>query len=177
MVSRYRLTPLLLALLASPAFAAASNAALPAGATSIQEGYEDWRVACAQQGQATQCSMSQQQLQQNGQMVLAIELTKSDAGASGNLVLPFGLDLSQGAVLQIDDGAPLPLQAFKTCLPVGCIVPVSFDAATLDGLGKGKVLKISVAASDTEHKTTFGVSLKGFISAFNRITALSSEPN
>ncbi|WP_083222795.1 invasion associated locus B family protein [Ensifer sp. LC163] len=49
---------------------------------SIVETYRDWRVACVQQGTDKQCAMSQVQTQQNGQRVLAIELS----APSGNTV-------------------------------------------------------------------------------------------
>ncbi|MBN9047563.1 MAG: invasion associated locus B family protein [Rhizobiales bacterium] len=47
---------------------------LPGGASSLQETYQDWQVACRIANGTRLCAISQQQTQQNGQRVLAIEL-------------------------------------------------------------------------------------------------------
>ena len=86
--------------------------------------------------------------------------------------MPFGLALSSGATLQIDDkpaGQPLP---FRTCLPVGCVVPVSFEAPTLALLRVGGAIKIK-AVTDGGQDAPFSISLKGFASAFDRVAALA----
>jgi invasion protein IalB len=157
------------------ALAQADQAAstLPGGASALSETYRDWQVACSQQEAAKHCSLSQSQIQQNGQRVLAIELAApSENAVSGIIVLPFGLALASGATLQIDDkaaGQPLP---FRTCLPVGCIVPVTFDADTIAILRAGAALKI-MATSDGGQQTPFAVSLAGFAAALDRVAALA----
>lgn len=45
------------------------------GPSSLSETYQDWRVACSGEGQIRRCAFSQALRQQNGQRVLAIELT------------------------------------------------------------------------------------------------------
>ncbi len=58
------------------------------------------------------------------------------------MILPFGLLLEKGASVQVDDdAASAQTLKFRTCLPLGCVVPVSFDAAILAKLKKGTVLK------------------------------------
>jgi invasion protein IalB len=58
---------------------------LPGGASSLQETYQDWSLACRSTPKVV-CTVSQQQTQQNGQRVLAIELRKGNADAvSGTL--------------------------------------------------------------------------------------------
>jgi len=47
---------------------------LPGGASSLQETFGDWRVACWVTDASRNCALSQQQARQNGQRVLAIEL-------------------------------------------------------------------------------------------------------
>ena len=164
---------MLASLLAAPSVVLAAAQGLPEGVTSIQEVYQDWRVNCVQGQPAVQCTMSQEQTQ-NGQRVLAMELTAAgDAGVTGTLVLPFGLELSAGAILQVDDGGAEPPRAFKTCLPAGCTVQVAFNKAQLDVLSKAKVLKVSVTAADNNQQASFGISLKGFGAALARTAALS----
>lgn len=145
---------------------------LPGGASSLSETYQDWQVACSQQDALKRCSLSQSQAQQNGQRVLAIELAAPDENSvNGIIVLPFGLALASGVVLQIDDnaaGQPLP---FRTCLPVGCVVPVAFDADTISSLRAGVALKITTI-SDGGQQTPFAISLAGFAAGLDRVAAL-----
>jgi len=163
----------LAALLGASALAAQATA-LPGGANSVQETFESWTVSCVQTGDAKRCALSQQQTdQQSRQRVLAIEL---NAGApdkvEGALVLPFGLALDRGVTLQVDDGQAGPPLRFRTCLPVGCVVPLSFDAKLLAALRKGAALKVN-AVADGGKDTPFTISLKGFPAALDRTAALA----
>jgi invasion protein IalB len=66
----------------------------------------------------------------------------------GTQLLPFGLALEQGIALQIDGGpATAPLR-FRTCLVVGCIVPLTFDVKILAALRKATTLKLRGIADD-----------------------------
>ena len=172
-----RLRPLLVAaLLAGPcaAIAQTAPAPLPNGASSVQETYEDWSVACVQAEAGKLCALSQQQAQQDGQRVLAIEIIpRPDGTATGTLVLPFGLSLEAGAVLQIDEQEPRPALRFSTCLPAGCIVPVSLDETLLAALGEGGALKLYVTPIDAAQPLPLSISLKGFAAALERTSALA----
>lgn len=158
--------------------AASQSAALPGGASSLQENYQDWVVVCTQQpgadGQASvkRCAMTQQQVnQKGGQRVLALELKPAGAGFEGALFLPFGLALDKGVALQIDDGQVTQPYRFRTCLPAGCLVSLTFDAAYMTALQKGTTLKLK-AVSDSGADTPFSISLKGFGAAAARLAAL-----
>ena len=165
--------------LADLAFAAAQTPAspqtspLPGGATSLQETYQDWQVACVAQANAKRCGLSQQQTGQNRQRVLAIELALGDGNSlTGTLILPFGLLLDIGVAAQIDDkpvGKPL---RFRTCLPVGCILPLHFEGATAAALRAGTILKFIATPNERSESITFAVSLKGFAAALNRTAVL-----
>jgi invasion protein IalB len=115
----------------------------------------------------------QQQAQQNGQRVLSIDLTASMNGeaATGVLLLPFGLALDTGVTLRIDDQAPGKPLRFSTCIPAGCVIPLSFDAAYMAALRKGKSLNIAAAASQSNQPVQLAVSLKGMSAAFDRVVA------
>lgn len=41
--------------------------------------------------------------------------------------MPFDLKLDQGTTVAIDEHTPLPALRFSTCLPAGCLVPLTFD--------------------------------------------------
>lgn len=149
------------------------GASLPGGASSLNETYRDWRVACAQQGTAKQCAMSQAQAQQNGQRVLAIELAAPVGNLiSGTLVLPFGLALDSGVTFQIDEKPAMAPVRFRTCVPAGCLVTLSFDAPTIVALRAGTALKIK-ATADGGAVAPFSISLQGFGTALDRLAALS----
>lgn len=152
---------------------AQEQATLPGGASSLQETYQDWLVACVQK-QTKHCALSQQQSQKDGQRVLAVELTANADGktATGALVLPFGLALDTGVTLQIDDKpAQKPLR-FSTCLAGGCVVPLSFDAQFLTALRAGETLKATAMTANSNQAVPLSMSLKGFSTAFDRVTEL-----
>ncbi|MDW6023141.1 invasion associated locus B family protein [Mesorhizobium sp. BAC0120] len=147
---------------------------MPGGASSLQETYQDWRLACQTATPQHICSLSQQQTQQSGQRILAIELRKDgNNGLSGNLILPFGLLLDAGVILQIDDGQKRAPLRFSTCLPAGCVVPLSFDAEYIAALQSGTVLHVRVQSADAK-ELGLSISLKGFSAGLDRLQALGS---
>ncbi len=151
----------------------AGASSLPGGASSLNETYKDWRVACAQEGAAKRCVLSQVQAQQNGQRVLAIELNAPSGNmVSGTLLLPFGLALDAGVTFQIDEKPTMQPARFRTCVPGGCLVPVAFDALTQVALRAGTALKIR-ATADGGAAAPFSVSLQGFGTALDRVGVLS----
>jgi invasion protein IalB len=162
----------ILALVAGAA-ASAQPAGLPGGASSLNETYKDWRVACAQDGNAKRCVLSQVQIQQNGQRVLAIELNPlAGSAVAGVLVLPFGLALDAGIAFQIDEKLAVQPMRFRTCLPSGCLVAVSFDAPMVVALRSGTALKVK-ATADGGAAAPFSISLQGFATALDRVAMLA----
>jgi invasion protein IalB len=151
----------------------AQTSSLPGGASSLNETYKDWTVACAQTGATKRCVLSQVQTQQNRQRVLAVELN-APAGntVSGTLVLPFGLALDSGVAFQIDDKPAMAPVRFRTCIPTGCLVNVTFDAAMIVALRSGTALKVK-AVADGGAAAPFSISLQGFGTALDRVAALS----
>lgn len=164
-----------IALTAGSASVAAAATGLPGGASSLTETYGNWTVSCLVQKQAEAqkvlCSMSQQQVDDKGQRALVVELSPDKSGTNGAFVLPFGLNLGAGTILQIDETPANKPASFTTCLPAGCIVPVSFDAAKAEALGKGKNLFVLAQAMDGNNiKLT--VPLEGFAAALKRTREL-----
>ncbi len=117
--------------------------ALPGGATSLRKSHGDWTVNCElQDADGTKrkiCALAQEQLVKNSrQRALAVELKPHAGGAKGTLVLPFGLALEKGASFVLDDGEPGSVQRFRTCMPVGCIIHIAFDAGTSRRFGRAR---------------------------------------
>jgi invasion protein IalB len=148
---------------------------LAGGASAISETHGSWTVNCQIVNNTRVCSSSFQQFDGKNQRVFAIEVSPRESGASGNAALPFGLALNKGVILVIDDKPVGETRQFSTCLLLGCLIPLSFDAASLDALNRGNTLKLKAVASDTGKEIEFSVPLKGFSSALKRSGALLAE--
>lgn len=150
-------------------------ATLPGGASSLTETFGDWQVGCVVQGPAKRCAIMQEQAnQQTRQRVFAIEIANAGDKLEGVLLMPFGLALERGATLQIDDQPITTAVKFRTCLPGGCLVPLTFDAKSIAGLRVGTMLKIR-ATADGGAEQLYSVSLKGFSQALDRINLLAKS--
>ncbi|MGV2978938.1 invasion associated locus B family protein [Camelimonas sp. ID_303_24] len=164
------------AIFAATSAFAQTGSPLPGGASSLRETHGDWVVNCITPKDRKLCTVSQQLAQQSqgggAQRVLSIELTPSAKGAEGALLLPFGLLVAKGAAVQVDDGKALAATPIRTCVPGGCIAPLTLDASTVASMRKGKQLKLNLFASDTEKPFALNVSLKGFGDALDRASAL-----
>jgi invasion protein IalB len=151
---------------------------IPGGATSLNEIHGDWTLSCTAPDGVAHCTISQLQLQgENRQRLLAMELTRArgDNGATGALVLPFGLRLSDGITLGLDHAAPFQRLHFTTCLPAGCLVPLAFDANLISAIGSSTALAIKATANDSGEEVALSVSMSGFTSALTRLTELTGS--
>jgi len=130
-------------------------------------------VTCVQQNGQKVCTLAQQQADKDAVSWCwgsSLKTTAADK-AEGTMVLPFGLAVDKPIVLQIDEGASQTTH-FRTCVPVGCLVALAFDPATVSSLKKGTTLNVK-AAGDGGQETVFKISLKGFAGAFDRTEALT----
>lgn len=152
---------------------------LPGGATTLKESYRDWTVSCAARtiggAVTTICALAQEQVEsQSKRRVLAVEMRRKDGEVEATFVLPFGLDLGKGVVLQIDDEPALPLLPFRTCKAIGCLADIKLDSKITARLRGGKSLKVNVSADGGGEKR-FPVSLDGFPEALNRMMSLTGK--
>lgn len=148
-------------------------AALPGGAQALSETFDDWLVGCASPQGKKHCVVSQQQTDSKTQQrLLAIELQPHNGGADGALVLPFGLELDKGVTLKAGDAQIGSTLRFKTCLPQGCVAPVSFDQKTIELLNKAPTMTV-IAYGDAGQSASFQISLKGFGPALSRAAVLA----
>ncbi|MGE0627701.1 MAG: invasion associated locus B family protein [Hyphomicrobiaceae bacterium] len=157
-----------------PKLAQAGAETLPGGASSLQETYGSWTVSCRIADGRKLCSHSQVRgNQQTGQRNFAIELKPPrDGKTDGVLVLPFGLALGAGVKLTLDDKALGQTIPFSTCVPSGCLVPVSFPAAAIAAIKKAKALSATATPAGSSEPAVFTLSLDGFTAAHARITEL-----
>jgi invasion protein IalB len=153
--------------------AAIAQTQLPGGAQTINETYQDWQVTCTQPQGVKRCAVSQQQMDdKTKQRVLAVELQPRGDKAEGVLALPFGLAIDKGVSLKIGEAEAGLALRFKTCLPQGCIVPLSFDAKTMALLRKASAVTVGTVG-DTDQPVAFSISLGGFAPAFDRAATLA----
>jgi invasion protein IalB len=154
--------------------AATPAAQLPNGASSVNETYSDWTVDCRLVDGHKQCLLVQAQgNNQTRQRVFEIELqTPRDGKTEGTILMPFGLKLESGGVLTLDDKDFGPGLRFSTCMPQGCMMPVSFTAASVDAMKKGKTLTVASLNLNSGEVVAFKISLEGFAPAIARIVEL-----
>ena len=175
-----RLSTALLALAlagANPVLAqdAAATAALPGGASALNERHGSWSVSCALVESGKDCSFSQAAGDNaTGASVLAVELG-APAGnrAEGMMITAFGLRLDAGVQLAIDGqtlGGALP---FLTCVSSGCLVPLAFDEVAVSALKVGTKLEVTGIRVDNGQPVAIALSLAGFTAAFDRTAALA----
>jgi invasion protein IalB len=164
---------------ASPRLAAQSTTGtpsqqLPNGASSISETYGDWTVNCRLVDGQKQCLLLHAQgNSQTGQRVFAIELrTPKDGKTEGTILMPFGLKLDSGALLKLDDKDLGQGLRFSTCMPHGCLLPVSFPTVAVDAMKKAKMLTVASLNLSSGEVVTFNVPLEGFAAAIARIAEL-----
>jgi invasion protein IalB len=164
---------------ASPRLAAQSTTAtpsqqLPNGASSISETYGDWTVNCRLVDGQKQCLLLHAQgNSQTGQRVFAIELrTPKDGKTEGTILMPFGLKLDSGGLLKLDDKDLGQGLRFSTCMPQGCLLPVSFPTLAVDAMKKAKMLTVASLNLSSGEVVTFNVPFEGFAAAIARIAEL-----
>lgn len=155
---------------------AALAATLPNGASSINEVFGSWTVECRITDGRKACALSQAQGNtQTNQRVFAIELrAPQDGRTEGAILMPFGLKLDNGAVLQLDDRNLGQGLRFSTCYQQGCLLPVSFPTVATDAMKTGKTLTAAALNLSNGDPVSFNVSLDGFSAALARISQLSN---
>ncbi len=148
---------------------------LPGGASSLVETYDDWGVVCQMQASAPSCVVRQVQTNtQTNQTVLTVEIAKDpDAKFRGALLLPLGLALPQGAQLKLDEAILGNAMPFSTCMPQGCLVPLTLEADTVAKLRAGKTLSVTFASASQTQPISLAISLKGLTGALNRVADLT----
>jgi invasion protein IalB len=149
-------------------------AALPNGASSINETYGDWVVDCRLNDGQKLCLLLQIQANtQTRQRIFEIHLNMpKDGKTEGTVLMPFGLKLDSGALLTLDDKDLGQSLRFSTCTPQGCLLPVSFTTANIDSMKKAKTLGVASLNLSNGEVVAFKVSLEGFAAAIARVAEL-----
>lgn len=157
----------LLLLAAMPAFAQDTTSA----PSQTSEVYGDWTVECALNDGQHFCAMTQTLVESgSSQHVMTIELARGENGQlEGMLVGPFGMDFSVGVTLSVDAEAIGPALPFLTCLPTGCLIPVSLSDTQRQRLAAGTTLTVTGHSADGITAVPISLSLAGFTAASQRV--------
>jgi invasion protein IalB len=147
---------------------------LPNGASSISEIYGNWAVGCQIIDGQKRCLLLQTEIDGNtGKPTFAIELrVPHDGRTDGTILMPFGLRLGAGAVLMLDDRSIEEGLQFSTCVPQGCLLPVSLPASTVDTMKTARMLTVASLNLSSGALVTFKIQLEGFAAAITRISEL-----
>lgn len=145
---------------------------------SLTETYGDWIVHCvtpaSTDGAASGpqiCEMTQELRQKaNNQRVLAVSVQPNENEADITIVGPFGLKLSAGIRLSVEESDVLAI-GFHTCLPAGCVANSHLDSAALATLLESDSAKVSMVDTG-DNILEISISLNGFTAAFARLKEL-----
>ena len=165
----------LIAALTIAAVSAAWSIAAPAAAAAEPQKFGDWFLRCEArgEGQGELCYLHQT-LNYSKDNVSGI-LLDIKIGALGEgkelytiMMLPLGLNLQSGVVMQADGGESTPL-TIQTCTNDGCrsVAPVSNEL--LWGLRQGKRLKVGFVPFGGTQTVVVEASLTGFTAAYKAL--------
>lgn len=148
----------------------------PGGASELSERHGDWTVNCVvrQEGDAARkiCAVTQTQTNAQNQTVLSVELHMDGDMVKGAAVLPFGLAVTQPVNLTLDEVEQPDALAFSTCVPQGCIVPLTFTANQSEALRSAKVATFTAPVIQGQ-PVKLAVPLAGVSKALDRTNELA----
>lgn len=129
--------------------------------------YQDWVGVCADIQGKERCEIQQTLNMDNEQgsaRLLRASLNMMDDQLVLQLLLPLGLDLRAGIVMQIDEGEEFG-SGFLTCVQEGCLVAFPLDETRLAAMRAGRVTKIGFRPFNTNETFVLEMSLMGFTRA------------
>lgn len=140
-----------------------------------QEKIGDWQLVCVAAEKDKRCSLLQALNDaKSGQRLLALELAVKGDHLEGAAVLPFGIALARGLTVRVKEGEPGTTVGFQTCLPAGCLAPISLDAATVKQLDQTRALLLSVGLP-TGETANFTLPVTGIVKAEARLRAVGGS--
>jgi invasion protein IalB len=128
------------------------------------------RCASASRDAPLECAIEQNAvLPRTGQLVIAVNIrVPADTHTPSALIqLPLGLNIPNGAKLQVDDGKVTDLQ-IQTCEARGCYAGTAIAPDLLGAMKSGKQLKVSFQNLNKE-TLTVPLPLADFTAAYEKI--------
>ena len=159
----------------------APGQAAPAETKLTERQFKDWTVRCGRQNEQGPevCEMQQQQTDKEGRTVMAVAVGKVPGSSDLGLLImvPLGVLLPAGVMLQIDSGAEMPLQVNR-CERQGCRIEMLLKPDLLARLKSGSQAKVFFEAFDPQgerRRLGIPISLLGFTAALERSGELRSR--
>ena len=138
----------------------------------LESSASSWNINCSPSGKRTpsECTMQQEIIMKNSQLpVLQLTFAKlnKETPPHALLIVPLGIYLPGGVVIQIDDnpGKTFPVER---CDPDGCHLFMSLTNSTLNQLFLGKLLTVSFFDSDRV-RIKIPVNLNGFSDTYKTL--------
>ncbi|WP_231373441.1 invasion associated locus B family protein [Thioalkalivibrio sp. ALE19] len=134
--------------------------------------HQDWESLCWELDDGGEfCQMQQTlQVENQGQQGPYLQTTVRSEGDRHvmELLLPLGVDLRPGIVMQVDEGEERNA-GFVTCIQQGCVAATELTDEMLAELRGGRELNVGFRPLQSEQVLVFDVSLMGFTAASNRL--------
>ncbi len=105
-----------------------------------------WRVECTGDGKTLECRAVQQIFQLPNRQLIAsvvVRYAPETKGPQMSLLLPLGLNLTEGISLKVDNGPP-DHQPIQTCNNSGCLVTMVPNDKFLAAMRTGTDLKVTI---------------------------------
>jgi invasion protein IalB len=161
---------------AAPQQAAPGQAAPPETKLTERQ-FKDWTVRCGRQNDKGPevCEMQQQQTDKEGRTVMAVAVGKVPGSSDLGLLImvPLGVLLPAGVMLQIDSGAEMPLQVNR-CERQGCRIELLLKSDLLTRLKSGSQAKVLFEVFDPQgerRRLGIPISLLGFTAALEQVAS------
>ena len=155
----------------------APGQAPPAESKLTERQFKDWTVRCGRQNEKGPevCGMEQQTTDKEGRTVLAVFVGKVPNSPDPGLLImvPLGVLLPAGVMLQIDSGAEMPLEVNR-CERQGCRIELLLKPDLLTRLKSGSQAKVLFEVFDPQgerRRLGVPVSLQGFTAALEQVTS------
>lgn len=131
----------------------------------------DWEVRC--EDSSGNCFMYQLVRNDAGNPVAEVRLVRlpegGEAAAGATVITPLGSLLSEGLVLQVDEGEARQYP-FNWCVRSGCFAQFGLSAAEVTTMRAGSVARMRiVAVSAPDQPVILNMSLGGFTAAHNAL--------
>ena len=164
--------------MAAPAEGAPATPEQPKVMEIVKDTFGDWQVRCAPEGD--ECFMYQLALDGQKNPVAEVSILKlpeaAEADAGVTVVTPLGTLLTNGVIVQIDDGETRQYP-FGWCSQVGCFSRFGLAKTSVDGMKRGrsgKITLVSIGAPQTP--VVLALSLTGFTDAWNSLALPPNPP-
>ncbi|NNC98954.1 MAG: invasion associated locus B family protein [Gammaproteobacteria bacterium] len=133
------------------------------------DSYGDWQVICeTRRGSEKSCVMRQNYLSAtSGERLLEVNIAKTEDGTLMTMILPLGIYIPAGVVLQIDDFEPVRFQ-ISFCTESGCFINEILEHGLLELMRKKISAKLTVEINQgvPVHPP---LSISGFLDAYRSI--------